>query len=277
MKNHFLRAFFKVSWQILLAIIICVAALLITKYTVMALVHSLVEVTEIQGHAVNGLASLFAFSVGYVIYVKFYEKRNATELNFSGRNFSYGAIAGAAIISITISLLFALDNYQVVTYQPLDDVFFALIGLSAQAISGTILFTAIFFRLIEKHIGTRYSLLSLPILLGLVNITVDGPNLVVLLSSALISALWFSIYVLSRNIWVVGLANGTWLCSVFAIGVLDEHWRASAPITTSYSGSVLLTGGEFGPEHSIITILVVSICVFLILRLARKKKLFVKI
>jgi hypothetical protein len=155
-------------------------------------------------------------------------------------------------------------------------VIFALIGLSTQTIFGVILFSGIIFRLIEPHLGTKYSLLLLSVLLGLLNIFVDGPDLVVLLSSILMNALWFSIYILSRNLWVSGLASATWLCAVFATGILDEHWRASAPIVSSYNGPILITGGEFGPEHSIITILVVSICLFFILRQAKHMKMFIK-
>jgi hypothetical protein len=269
-----IRIFFKVTSHILLAIITCAITFLIMKFTVVPLILSLVDMSEIQIYAVKGLVNLLAFSSGYLIYVKFYEKRKTIELAFSGRNMLYGTLSGVAIISITILSLFTLGFYQIVSYQPFDEIFFALIGLFTQAVFGAILFTGIFFRIIEPHVGTTYSLLSLSIALGLLNIVVDGPDLVVLLSSTLINALWFSVYVLSRNLWVVGLSNGAWLSAVFVAGILDEHWRASAPMVSSYNGPVFITGGEFGPEHSIITIVVVSICLFLILRLAKHKKLF---
>jgi hypothetical protein len=272
-----IRIFLKVALQILLAIMTGAVASLIMKFTVVSVILSLVELSEIQTHALKGLASLLSFSLGYWVYVKFYEKRKTVELAFSGLNMLYGTLLGSAIILITILPLFALGYYQIVSYQTFNEVFFAFIGLTTQAIFGVILFTGIFFRLIEPHLGTKYSLLSLSVLLGLLNILVDGPDVVVLLSIILINALWFSIYVLSRNLWVAGLANGTWLCAVFSTGILDEHWRASAPIVSSYNGPVLITGGEFGPEHSVITIVIVSICLFLILRLARQKDLFVKV
>lgn len=270
-----INVFVKTTLQILLAIMTCAVVFLMTKFTVVPLILSLVELSEIQIHAVKGLTTLLSFSLGYLIYVKFYEKRNVTEFTFNGRHLFYGITSGSAIISITILPLFTLGYYQIVTYQAFDEVFFALIGLSTQAVFGTILFTGIFFRNIERHIGTTYSLLSLSVVLGFLNIMVDGPNLVVLLSSILINALWFSIYVLSRNLWVVGLSNGAWLGTVFASGILDEHWRNSAPIVSSYNGPDFITGGEFGPEHSMITIVVVSVCIFLILRLAKRKTLFI--
>jgi len=271
-----IKTFFKVALQIILAILTCAVVSLVMRFTAVPLIVSSIEMSDIQVHAVKGILSLVAFSLGYWIYVKFYEKRQTVEFSFTGLNMLFSTLFGATIILLTILPLFSLGYYQIETYQTFDEVFFAIIGLSTQATFGAILFTGIIFRLIELQIGTKYSLLSLSVLLGLLNIIVDGPNLMVLISSILVSALWFSIYVLSRNLWVVGLAHSAWLCAVFATGILDEHWRDSAPIVSNYSGSILITGGEFGPEHSIVTIVIVSICLFLILRLANLRGMFVK-
>jgi len=270
------KASLKVTLDILLAVACCAVIFITMRFTAIPLIISLIELSEIQTHAVKGLINLLSFSLGYWLFVRFYEKRKAEELALSLRNMLLGTTFGAAIISITTLPLFTFGYYQIVESQSFDEVFFAVIGLSTQAIFGAILFTGIIYRLIEQRIGTKYSLISLSIALGLLNIMVDGPNLVVLLSSTLINALWFSIYILSRNLWVVGLANGAWLSAVFATGILDEHWRASAPIISQYNGPALITGGEFGPEHSVITIVVLSLSVFFLLRAARSKELFVK-
>jgi hypothetical protein len=272
-----IRHFVKVTSQILLAVMSCALVFLMIKFTILSFILSLTDMSEIHTHAVKGLASLISFSLGYLIYVKYYEKRKTVELALSGPNILYGTMFGTVIISSTILSLFALGYYQIELFQSSDEVLSALIGLSTQAIVGTIIFTGVFFRLIELQIGTKYSLLSLSILLGLLNIMVDGANLLVLLSTFLINALWFSLYVLSRNLWVVGLTTGAWLSTVFAVGILDEHWRASAPIISNFHGPVFLTGGDFGPEHSVITIVVVSICLFFILHLAKDKELFISV
>ncbi len=270
------KTFFNVIKQILLAVSSCAIAFLLMKFTALSLLLSSIEMNEIQTHAVKGVAGLLSFSFGYVIYVSYVEKRAVVELSFRGWQMFYGLIAGATIISITTLPLFALGYYQVMSYQPFNEIPFALVGLTTQAVFGAILFTGIFFRIIEQHIGTKQSLLSLSIALGLLNILVDGPDLMVFISSILISALWFSIYVLSRNLWVVGLTNGAWLSAVFATGILDEHWRASAPVISSYDGPTLLTGGQFGPEHSIITMAIVSMCICLLLSAAKSKGLWLK-
>jgi hypothetical protein len=83
---------FHPTLQVLLAIMTCAVAFLIMKFTAVPIILSLVELSEIQTHAVKGLTSLLSFSLGYWVYVKFYEKRQAVELVFSGRNMLYSSI-----------------------------------------------------------------------------------------------------------------------------------------------------------------------------------------
>ena len=266
-----LNTFLKVTGHILLAAIACATVFLTVRIAVMPFLVSIIAPSEIQEHAIKGLGSLIAVSVGYYLFVKFYEKRRVTELAINGLEMLSAFLAGGLVISITTGLLFVLGYYQVVSTQPLDEVVFAVIGLTTQAIFGAILFSGIFFRIIEQKVGSQPALVTLSIALGLLNILVDGLNVMVLVSSIVINALWFGIYIYSRNLWVVGLANGAWLSAVFATGILDEHWRASAPIISSAEGSTIITGGTFGPEHSIITILVVSISLLALLRKARQQ------
>jgi len=56
-----------------------------------------------------------------------------------------------------------------------------------------------------------------------------------------------------------------------------EEFAGKAPIESTYEGPLLITGGAFGPEGSIITLVVVAISTFLVLRWARQKNRFIKI
>lgn len=263
--------------QIVLGIVSIVAAIVIVKRLLLPSILIFVELSEVQLHAVSGLGELVFVSLAYLAYIRFYEKRRTIELAFDGRNMLYGAISGVAIVSVTTLSLFAMGYYEIVTYQALDEMLLVLVALSAQAVVGEFIFRGIFFRIIERQVGTVYSLVLVSVAYGLLNILVDGPNPIVMVSTMLISALWCGVYILSRNLWVVGLHAAGWLYAIFAIGILDEHWRASAPIISNYNGPPLLTGGAFGPDASIISIVVVSIFLFLVLRIARQKDRFIRI
>jgi len=274
-KHPLARKTLKTITQLILAIMVYIIAMIVVRRLFMPVLINFYEFNEIQLHAVKGIASLFFIVLAYFLYVKYYEKRKAIELKLTGIGMLYGALSGMLLISITSVLLFASGYYQMTTQQAADGILFALIGILSQVLITEILFRGIIFRILEQHIGTVYSLILVPVSYGLLNIVVDGLNLYMLIATILISALWCSIFVLSRNIWVVGLHAAGWVCAIFLIGILDEHWRASAPIISSYNGSDIITGGSFGPEASIITIITVAISLFFVLSRAKRKGQFV--
>ncbi len=270
------RTALKTLLHIFAGIVAYIGAIVLANRLVNPIILLLFEREEMEYYALSGLANLIFIYLVYHGFVKWYEKRRAIELKIPGRNIFYGAIAGMAIISITATSLFAVGYYEVIAYQERDEMLLVLVALASQAITSEILFRGILFRIIEKQMGTICALALVSVLLSLLNIVVDGVNLLVLISTLLISALWCSIYILSRNLWVVGLSHSAWLYSVFLTGILDEHWRVSAPIISSYNGPAFITGGEFGPEHSTLTVALVSICLFWTLKTAKNKGLFIK-
>lgn len=80
-----------------------------------------------------------------------------------------------------------------------------------------------------------------------------------ILSVTLLGGLWTLIFVRSRTLWA-GIANhGAWNAVIFLSGAPlsgQETWRSSAPLETVQSGPAWLTGGTFGPEDSVLTLLV---------------------
>lgn len=265
----------KTTLNILIGLVTIVVATVVVSRLFVPIISSVIELNEAQLHAVSGLANLIFISLAYFIFVKYYEKRQAGELAFNGANIAYGAISGFAVISITTLTLFAMGYYELVTQQKWGEVLLVLIAFAAQVIVAELIIRGIFFRLIEQSAGTVSSLILVSLVYAGVNILNDGPNLIVFVSSALICALWCGIYILSRNLWVVGAHATGWLYAVFLTGILDEHWRVSAPFISSYNGPALMTGGEFGPDASIITIVVAAICLFLVLRFAKQRGRFI--
>lgn len=274
-KLPIVRKILNVSTQLFLAIVVYVIAMIAARRLALPVLTKFFEFSEIQLHAVKGVVVLLFVVFAYFFYVKFYEKRLVAELKLSSIGMLYGLISGVLLISITILLLFSLGFYQVTDQQVTNELLFVFIGLSTQVIITEILFRGIIFRVLEKHIGTVYALIFVPVSYGLLNILVDGLNPLMMIATILISALWCSIFVLSRNIWVVGLHATGWVYAIFLTGLLDEHWRASAPFISSSHGNNYLTGGSFGPEASIITIVTVAISLYFVLSKANRKGQFI--
>lgn len=207
----------------------------------------------------------------YFAYVKLYEKRRVLELVFPGRGIAFAVIAGCAMLSSTIILLFIMGYYQVAQFNGFDEMVFVLFGIAVVAIVEEFVLRGILFRICEAHLGTLYALLSVSTLFAVGNILIGGMEFTAGVAAFLISAVWCGIYILSRNIWVVGFHHAAWNYTEFSIGILDEHWRVSAPIVTSYQGPVFLTGGSLGPEGSIITAVVCMSALVFIYREVRNR------
>src|SRR5579872_4662334 len=97
-------------------------------------------------------------------------------------------------------------------------------------------------------------------------------KLVTWISITLAGLMWAGVFILGRNLWVAAAHHACWNATIFLIGLplSCENWRAQAPFETLSHGSVLWTGGAFGPEDSLVNLFVsLAICAAL-WRLARR-------
>jgi hypothetical protein len=100
-------------------------------------------------------------------------------------------------------------------------------------------------------------------------------TLTTLISGVLIGAFWALVFVLTRNLWVVGANHAAWNYSIMLTGLpLSglENWREIAPLESGYNGPDWLTGGAFGPEDSALTIGLMIVCLVVLFHEARKRK-----
>ncbi len=279
-KFPLIKRIFKVTGQILLGSAAIIAVALIVKFLLDPAVRTIFGVEGPNVKIILRLVTIALFGFAYFAFVKFFEKRPVTELAFRGRNMLYGALSGALIISITTFSLFALGYYEFVSFLGFDNMIFMGSAILAASIFEEFIFRGVLFRILEQHVGTLKSLLSVSILFGAVHIFNEGSGPLIFVSAALIGALWCGVYALSRNIWVVGLHHAAWNLAIFSSGIPlsgVEEFAGKAPIESTYEGPLLITGGAFGPEGSIITLVVVAISTFLVLRWARQKNRFIKI
>lgn len=206
--------------------------------------------------------------LGYAAYVRWVEKRAVTELRLAPSAMVAGAVGGVLLISITTATLFGLGYYTVTGVNGWDH---------APAVAGTIwtvamleevVFRGVLFRILEEACGTWMACALQSVFFGaihLFNIDADPMTmLLTVLGTALVGAMWTCLFVATRNLWVCGAHHAAWNCGIAATGVpLSglEDWRALVPLQSTYQGPVWMTGGEYGPEASVLCIVVVALAV----------------
>ena len=100
----------------------------------------------------------------------------------------------------------------------------------------------------------------------------NGVHWVTVFSVTLAGLMWGAVFIVWRNLWVAAAHHCCWNATIFMIGLplSGEDWRARALFETVPHGSVLWTGGAFGPEDSLVNLVVsLAICAAL-WRLARR-------
>ncbi|GAA4857155.1 hypothetical protein GCM10023332_06080 [Luteimonas vadosa] len=220
---------------------------------------------------------------GYWAYVRWYERRPATELRLQPWRLMLGGAGGALMVGLPIAALFALGAYELVQFRGAASALWgvaALIGLAAML--EELVYRVLLFRVLERAWGTGPALAVQALLFALMhveNVTHGGPGDVatMLVSVTVLGLFWTGLFVLTRNLWVGVAHHAAWNFTILLSGVplsgIDD-WRALAPLASRYAGPDWLTGGLFGPESSWLVIATNTLATLLLLHMARRRGAF---
>jgi membrane protease YdiL (CAAX protease family) len=227
---------------------------------------------------------LICVLLAYWGVVRWYERRRADELRVAPANIAVGALSGAALISITSMILFAAGIYAVAAYRGLQgDLLGVAWTIVIAATVEEILFRGVLFLALERACGSVAALWLQSLVFSVLHIAnlddgIGAAEMVMsVLSGTLIGAFWTLVFMLSRNIWVAAANHAAWNFAVVLTGLprsgLDD-WRSLAPFESRYHGPNWLSGGQVGPEDSIITVVLVTIAVLAMALVARRSGKF---
>ena len=241
----------------LLAIGVCVA---VYRFGVMGIVERLPG-SGLLVTTLRRFGSAASVLLGYFVAARHYERRRPTELAFQPLPTLLSAVLGIALIGSTIVALFGLGLYRLDSIRGLDAALPIMILVLLMVIVEETVFRGVFFRLLEKHVGTVWALAVQPVAFGLFHLTNEGATAMTVVSVTLLGAFWSLLYVRSRNLWLVIANHVAWNLTIFSSGLPlsgSEDWRLAAPLESAYQGPVWLTGGAFGPEDSVLNVLVMA-------------------
>lgn len=198
----------------------------------------------------------------YVGVVALMDRRRPSELSLpgSGVEFGLGTLVGAAMILVSFGLIVALGGYDVTGLGYPGDFAVALgAGLSAGFVE-EIVFRGLFLRLLEEALGTWLALATTALLFGLVhlgnaNATLWGALAIAVEAGILLGA----VFVLTRRLWAVIGLHAAWNFvqgGVVGSEVSGAGFGADGLIDSEPTGPDLVSGGAFGVEASVVTVVV---------------------
>lgn len=197
----------------------------------------------------------------YVLLFRYYENRSITELSLKSfpRYASLGFLTGFVIQALVITVIYLFGGYQIIETNPISVLVVPFFSNITIGVLEEILFRGLIFRLVEEKLGTVISLVISALLFGFAHAWNPGATLFSSVAIALEAGILLGVcYALTRNLWFPIFLHMAWNFTqgnIFGVEVSGTDMGEQL-FTSEISGPEWLTGGAFGPEASVHTIII---------------------
>lgn len=206
---------------------------------------------------------------GYALYVRRVERRAVLELRgpLAARELGLGIAVGTLMFLATIGALAASGSYQftgtgnpaVLAKSLTEMVFVALVE--------EILFRGILLRLPERALGTWVALALSSAIFALAHLPNEGVTFLAVANTAVAGLAFGAAYLATRRLWLAVGMHFAW--NVVSDGVFSlptSGYPARGLLQGRLTGPEWLTGGAYGLEASVLTLLVMALGSIFLLR-----------
>jgi membrane protease YdiL (CAAX protease family) len=205
------------------------------------------------------IVSALAVMVAYWAYVRYVEKRRATELSRTKAlpEMCAGLLIGALMVAAQVGILHTLGYYDMTgmndwtmkLMEPLAVMIF--VGVIEEVIG-----RGIIFRITEESLGSWPAIVISAAIFGLAHIPGEGAGLLAIGNTVLAGALFAAAYMLTRRLWLCIGIHVAWnytLGSIFSIAVSGNESKGL--LIGTLTGPDWITGGSYGLEASVLTLI----------------------
>jgi membrane protease YdiL (CAAX protease family) len=246
--------------RIVTAILWCLAVPIAVKLLILQPIFGLMDLDEDTSKGFQAVIVGGVILAAYQIYYKRVERRQVPELSrvhlFKEAVSGFGM--GFVIVAIVAGILYLFGYYSPVAVNPVVVLIKPGIIFFVMGVWEEVIFRGIIYRVTEKYLGTIKALLISASIFGFIHFTNSGFNwfsgLAIALELGLLTGLT---YTLSGRLWMPIALHIGWNFSFVFFGMtVSGAQEFSNFIESRLTGPVFITGGEFGPENSLITILI---------------------
>ncbi|RSM80943.1 CPBP family intramembrane metalloprotease [Kibdelosporangium aridum] len=225
---------------------------------------------------VLGLVTTALTLVAYAWVVRRTERREPVEVALKGAPSALGrgVLIGLALFVAVLVNIYFLGGYEVRGWGSAGGAV-AIFGFAAAAsVTEEVLFRGVLFRIAEERLGTWISLALTGLLFGLAH--VFNPNATLWSALAIAVEAGFllaAVYAATRNLWVpIGVHFGWNFAQggLFSTSVSGKD-APQGLLDAATSGPALVSGGKFGPEASVYSLLAGVLLTAVFLWLAKRR------
>jgi CAAX protease family protein len=225
--------------------------------------------------ALGAATALIAVLV-YAWVVRRTERRAPTEVARAGAaaRIGRGTLIGFGMFAAVIVNIAFVGGYHVNGLGSVTGAVGLLGFMAAAAVTEELLFRGVLFRIVEERTGTWIALLLTGVLFGLIHLLNPdaGPwgAIAIAIEAGFMLA---ACYAATRNLWVpIGLHFGWNFAAggIFSV-VVSGNGDSKGLLDATMSGPAVLTGGDFGPEGSLYTVVAGVLLTVVFMWLARRR------
>ncbi|MEM6745864.1 MAG: type II CAAX endopeptidase family protein [Pseudomonadota bacterium] len=254
------QRFGRTALDILVGVAVLGAAIALHRFALVPLVEGAFAWNEAAFTQVRRVSLTALFVVAYALGVRLSLRRWPTDLHVKPVVWALSGFAGAAMIAVPMIILWATGTYQITEVGA--GAFFPLLSLAlvvfAAALLEEIVFRGILFGAVERYFGTIVAIIVPSILFSVLHIFNDNwGGWLALASGVLLGVFWTLVYVVTRSIWAAALNHACWNLTIVLSGLPltgAQDWRAMAPIQTEPTGPAWWSGGDAGPESTLLCV-----------------------
>lgn len=225
---------------------------------------------------VLGIATAVLAVLVYGWVVRRTERRPATEVSREGAGAALcrGVLMGVALFGAVIASIAFLGHYEVNGLGSVTGAVGLFGFMAAAAVREELLFRGILFRVLEERLGTWIALALTGMMFGLSHLLNPNPSLWGAIAIAIeAGGMLGAAYAATRKLWVpIGLHLG-WnfaASGIFSTDVSGTNTQQGI-LDSVTTGPQLITGGDFGPEGSVFSVLFGVVLTVAFMWLARRR------
>lgn len=226
---------------------------------------------------VAGLATSAAAVAAYVWLNRTVEGREATEVSRAtmAKGLRNGALLGFTLFLTTILLIGMFGGWESMSWNSFGAFLVTMGAMMSVAVNEELLFRGVVFRILEERVGSIIAVAASSAFFGATHLVNENATLWGAIAIGLAGGtLTAGCYLLTRSLWLpIGL-HFAW--NFTELGIFGNATSGTEGGDTGLLHLALdttkpvLTGGVFGPEASLIAMLVCTVPAFFLLRRARR-------
>ena len=220
--------------------------------------------TSYAGEPVKSVQHIVALAIAgfavYRAYAIFIEQRSVSELALPGmgREFGISLLVGAGLYAACELVLMALGFYRINGLNPLSFMIPAIAMALSSGVFEELLFRGVLFRSVETWFGSWAALVVSSLVFGLSHLinpeaTMEGALFIAVEAGILLAGA----YMLTRRLWLSIGFHIAWNYTQSAIfsSIVSGNEAEQGLIRSTVNGPDFLTGGNFGVESSVLSLL----------------------